>query len=98
MMAILINETNVRLCVPETPGKPFRRDELVLLLGGPVEVIVLMHLKNGRAMCMAINAEARIQKMSLMNPFATEIFRMFQDSPQYIVGKALLCKVPEELE
>ena len=106
-MAILITETNVRLTVPKIPNRPFSMDELKELLGGPPEVIYLVTTKQ-RSMCMAVNADARkptiietnsgIKPIVLMNPFATEIYHMFYDTPQYIVGKALLCRVPEEMD
>ena len=105
-MAILITETNVRLTVPKVPNRPFSMDELKELLGGPPEVIYLVTTKQ-RSMCMVVNAEARIvsiiatndaKVINILNPFATEIYHMFYNTPQYIIGKALLCKVPEEMD
>lgn len=103
-MAILITEKGVRLTVPERPGKPFRRDELALLLGGPPEVISLVTTRE-RSMCLVVNAEARVpiivegpHSVFKMNPMATEILHMFYNTIQFVVGNALLCKVPEEME
>jgi len=106
IVAILITETNVRLTVPKVPNRPFSMDELKELLGGPPEVIYLVTTKQ-RSMCMVVNAEARIvsiiatndaKVINILNPFATEIYHMFYNTPQYIIGKALLCKVPEEMD
>lgn len=103
-MAILITERGVRLTVPERPGKPFRPDELALLLGGPPEVVSLVTTKE-RSMCLVINAEARVpviiagpRPVFVMNPMATEILHMFYNTAQFVVGNALLAKVPEEIE
>lgn len=109
-MAILITEKGVRLLAPKMNNRPFGMNELKELLGGPPEVVSLVTTKD-RSMCLVINSEARVPVILdasgnralgtlkyNMNPFATEIYHMFFNTKQFIIGPALLCRVPEEMD
>lgn len=66
-------------------GTDFKLDELQKIVGGFIEIV---HLGDNKI--MVINEEGKLLGLPI-NEFATEVYRVYNNTMDVIVGEALIC-------